>query len=140
MIKTFLKHSVVNALVKREILKAIVENQGGLTAADVAFATMVASNVRLDSGGVVPEPGNSFDTMRVTDAQIWALYKVFGDTAAVTDLVIRSVTKVHADSRLSDRCCSSEHDQSLVGHRRAFGFSITAFTAGRVFLRHCIDH
>ena len=37
MIKTFLKHSVVNALVKREILKAIVENQGGLTAADVAL-------------------------------------------------------------------------------------------------------
>ena len=68
--------------------------------------------------------------MRVTDAQIWALYKVFGDTAAVTDLVIRA-SQVHADSgSLTD--ASSERDQSLVGHCRAFGFSITGIPAGRV--------
>jgi len=89
---------MIKSFLQSRLLQAIAQQQGKITAADVKFAKMVVATAFLDSGGVVPEPGTSFDIMQITDAQHWALYKVFGDTASVTDLVAKSLSKPFSET------------------------------------------
>jgi len=60
---------MIKSFLQSRLLQAIAQQQGKITAADVKFAKMVVATAFLDSGGVVPEPGTSFDIMQITDAQ-----------------------------------------------------------------------